>query len=348
MGWPDEAEPDAPLETPAATAEAAPAPASPDMGAAIPSPPPVLKSVSSKAQRRKGARSGSPDRVSPEVLEAGSWDPLTPVPRDGMDVPSRDKSRRHKKPTGASQQLAAKPAIASRLQRNAWKWAVAAILLLGVGGGGYVLYNHLHAGADAVAQSSKERAASDAGAPAPTIDAGPGDASVIASASVDAASGTDVVPDKGLDDPAQDEPVVNGKLVIASKPAGARIYLDGSPMGKTPLTLDATADRHRLAVVLPGYKLYTAEIKGSGKVDVALEEIAPPEGPGGIKVRCSKKNRYYIFIDGMATGQLCPSERIGVEVGAHVVEIYDPVTDSRREFPVTVAGTRHSARIRVD
>ena len=70
--------------------------------------------------------------------------------------------------------------------------------------------------------------------------------------------------------------------------------------------------------------------------------------PGGIKVRCKKTNRYYVFVDGKAVGQLCPTERIGVSRGKHVVEIYDPVTDTRREFDVDVVDTRLSVRIRVD
>jgi hypothetical protein len=55
-----------------------------------------------------------------------------------------------------------------------------------------------------------------------------------------------------------------------------------------------------------------------------------------------------VFVDGKPVGQLCPSERIGVSKGAHVVEIYDPITDSRREFNVEVVDTRLSLRVRVD
>jgi hypothetical protein len=83
-------------------------------------------------------------------------------------------------------------------------------------------------------------------------------------------------------------------------------------------------------------------------VQVPLEEVAPPNGPGGIKVRCRKKDRYYVVLDGADTGQLCPTERLGVERGYHTVEIYDPVTDSRRTFDAQVKQTRLSVRIKVD
>ena len=138
------------------------------------------------------------------------------------------------------------------------------------------------------------------------------------------------------------------ELVITSEPSRAQVYLDGALVGRTPFTFEATPDRHKLAVILPGYKPHVAEIDGRGKVSVALEEVTPSGGPAGIKIRCRQKNRYYVFLDGAATGQLCPTERLGVELGEHTAEIYDPVTDSRRSYKVNVEETRLSVRVRVD
>jgi hypothetical protein len=138
------------------------------------------------------------------------------------------------------------------------------------------------------------------------------------------------------------------KLEVGSKPSGAKVYLDGTLVGTTPVTLDASADSHRLALVLPGYALYTGDIDGNGLFNIDLNEVTPPEGPGGIKIRCKKTDRYYVFVDDKPVGQLCPSERIGVAKGKHVVEIYDPITDSRREFNVEVVDTRLSLRVKVD
>jgi serine/threonine protein kinase len=144
------------------------------------------------------------------------------------------------------------------------------------------------------------------------------------------------------------KPTSDGKLNITSNPAGAQIYLDGSEVGETPLSIDATKDSHRIALLLAGYKLYVTDVSGSSEVTANLEAVTPPEGPAGIKVRCKKKNRYYVFVDGVDIGQLCPTERIGVNKGSHVVEIYDPVTDARSEFRVEVKETRRSLRVRVD
>jgi hypothetical protein len=139
-----------------------------------------------------------------------------------------------------------------------------------------------------------------------------------------------------------------GDLAIHSKPEGARVYLDGAAVGRTPIKIESTADRHKLAIIAPGYKPHVAEIEGRGAVSVELEEVTPPNGPAGIKIRCKQKNRYYVTLDGAPTGQLCPTERLGVELGEHTAEIYDPVTDSRRIYKVQVGQTRLSVRVRVD
>ncbi len=158
--------------------------------------------------------------------------------------------------------------------------------------------------------------------------------------SVDAAS---VVTEPSIPPPAP-----GGRLRIQTVPPGAKVYLDGTMVGTTPVDLDASTDQHRLALLLAGHDLYTGEIKGTGQLNIELAEVTPPGGPAGIKVRCRHKNRYYVYVDNDPVGQLCPSERIGVSKGSHVVEIYDPLTDSRKAFSVDVLDTRLSVRIKVD
>ena len=136
--------------------------------------------------------------------------------------------------------------------------------------------------------------------------------------------------------------------MIASTPAAARVYLDGADQGPTPLTLAATTDQHAIAIVAPGYELYLATIDGSGRHDAPLVAVTPRAGKGGIKVRCKAKRRYYVFIDGAATGELCPTERIPVAMGAHTVETYDLLTETRRSYPVRVVQSSRSTRVKVD
>ncbi len=249
-----------------------------------------------------------------------------------------------------------------------WLWGIA--LLPALAAGGYFAYQKFIVQAEKTVAVKKT---SDGGAEvaSATVDAAVGKKTVTTtpaiSAGLDAA--TPIAPvtaatadaamavrsdaggaapsaDAGVDSVAP--PMDKDTLEIASTPAGASVYLDGTLVGETPVSLDASMDRHRLALILPGYLLHTGELDGKGNVAIELKEVTPGGGPGGIKVRCHKKNRYYIFVDGNPTGQLCPSERIGVPKGRHMVEIYDPVTDSRKQFKANVTGTRASLRVRVD
>ncbi len=139
-----------------------------------------------------------------------------------------------------------------------------------------------------------------------------------------------------------------GKMRIESTPPGAEIYIDGTDKGKTPQTVNGISDTVSLALILPGYGLYTTDTAGAGTHRVTLKPVTPPEGPAGIKVRCHKKNRYYVIVDGHDVGQLCPTERIGVDLGPHDVEVYDPETEQKRAFHIDVKQTRNSHRVYVD
>ncbi|MBI4508684.1 MAG: protein kinase [Deltaproteobacteria bacterium] len=139
-----------------------------------------------------------------------------------------------------------------------------------------------------------------------------------------------------------------GKLTVTSTPSGAAVYIDGALKGKTPLDLPGTGDRHKLAVVLPGRKLHRSEVDGHGRVDIPLVAAEKFSGPAGIKVKCKTKDRFYVIVNGKDTGELCPTERIGVALGEYTVEVYDPVTDASSSHAVKVKETRFSERVKVD
>ncbi|HEX7700750.1 MAG TPA: PEGA domain-containing protein, partial [Kofleriaceae bacterium] len=138
-------------------------------------------------------------------------------------------------------------------------------------------------------------------------------------------------------------------LQIASTPPGARVFIDGADQGVTPVKLAGSADRHTMALSAPGFELYVAEVDGHGTFAVPLKAITPNNGPAGIKViKCKDKDRYYVFVDGKPSGMTCPTERIGTTVGAHTVEVYDLVTESRRKWDINVTDTRLSYRVKID
>ena len=139
------------------------------------------------------------------------------------------------------------------------------------------------------------------------------------------------------------------ELQIASNPNGARVFIDGADQGHTPVKLPGSADRHNVALELPGYELYVAQVDGHGQFTVELKPVTPQGGPAGIKViGCKQKERYYVFVDGKPTGMTCPTERIHTSVGPHTVEVYDLFNDARQKFDIVVKDTRLSARVRLE
>ena len=138
-------------------------------------------------------------------------------------------------------------------------------------------------------------------------------------------------------------------LAIATTPGGARVFIDGADRGVTPVKLSGSAERHTVALLLPGHELYVAEVDGHGSFQIPLKPVSQTAGRAGIKViKCKDKARYYIFVDGKPSGMTCPSERINTTVGPHTVEVYDLVTKTRRKWDVNVADERLSYRVRVD
>ncbi len=138
-------------------------------------------------------------------------------------------------------------------------------------------------------------------------------------------------------------------LTITSTPKGARVFLDGSDAGVTPLKLPGTPDRHTIALLLPNHELYVAQVDGQGTFSIPLKEVTPTGGPAGIKViKCKDKDRYYVFVDGKPTGMTCPTERIETDLGPHVVEVYDVVSETRKKFEIDVKDTRLSYRVKIE
>jgi hypothetical protein len=62
-----------------------------------------------------------------------------------------------------------------------------------------------------------------------------------------------------------------GTLVADSRPAGARVVLDGKAVGKTPLKLaNVKAGAHMVRLELDGYRVWAAEITVAGGRDTRV------------------------------------------------------------------------------
>jgi eukaryotic-like serine/threonine-protein kinase len=250
--------------------------------------------------------------------------------------------------------LAPEQAAAPAKKRTSLLGPLLGILVLaGLGVGGYFAYDHFfvdppHTPLPQPRAARLSSAAVTPLKPTPSViaDAGtqaalpPADAAALATAATPDAAVAAVAP--------VPPPAAGDKLSVTSQPAGALVFLDGALKGKTPLTLPATQDRHKLTLVLAGHKLHRAEISGGSPVSVTLDRAEKPSGPAGIKVVCKSVARVYITVDGVDTGMLCPTDRIHVELGAHTIDAYDPVTDTSASSKVDVKETHHSVRVKLD
>jgi serine/threonine-protein kinase len=198
-----------------------------------------------------------------------------------------------------------------------------------------------------VARSAAAPDAATVAASAP-VDAAPAVAPPDSDAATVAVATTDAAPAPAPTTGSAQERSSDGTTIVTSTPPGATVFVDGAEQGPTPLTLPMAHDKHAIAVVMAGYALYTKDIDGPQHVDAKLEEVTPTGGEAGIKVKCKTMQRYYVFVDGKPTGQLCPSERIHVTLGAHTVEVYDLVTEARTQYPVVLKDTEHSLRVKID
>jgi serine/threonine-protein kinase len=75
------------------------------------------------------------------------------------------------------------------------------------------------------------------------------------------------------------EPVISSFLKIESRPAGADVFIDGDPKGKTPAKLKLLIGKHEVRVTLPHYHEWKAQVQLMEDIEVPLSvHLNPAEG----------------------------------------------------------------------
>ncbi len=124
-----------------------------------------------------------------------------------------------------------------------------------------------------------------------------------------------------------------GQLDVITRPAGAKLIVDGQLRGKTPLRLAVKpGGRVRLAVSLRGRRLYKSPVwipMVTGRRLVLLlpriVRFRPAEaGHTAIRVRCRTQGMNRVYIDGQDTGYDCPTPPLSVLPTVHTVSMYVP------------------------
>ncbi|MCS6913317.1 MAG: PEGA domain-containing protein [Myxococcota bacterium] len=138
-----------------------------------------------------------------------------------------------------------------------------------------------------------------------------------------------------------------GTLELSTTPAGATVFVDGKPAGRTPLTLNLGDSKRKLVIMAERYQLIQREVDASASpLHLNLQPVELPAsvaGPARLKVRCSTKGQLRIFVDGHDSGYSCPSERINLSPGTHKVEFFRPHTGDRVARTVTIKKGKSSS-----
>ncbi len=94
-------------------------------------------------------------------------------------------------------------------------------------------------------------------------------------------------------------PTSYGRIVVTSKPQGAKIYLDNVYRGTTPLNLDrVTAGQHQIKLVMAGYQDWSSYISVSpSRTTTVSADLVPFPAYSSISVYCNQSNAR-IYLDG--------------------------------------------------
>jgi tetratricopeptide (TPR) repeat protein len=72
-----------------------------------------------------------------------------------------------------------------------------------------------------------------------------------------------------------------GEVTIDTKPSGARIYIDGNPVGTTPFIGELKVGEHELRLVARGYYVYNASYEVKAEDNVPMNVSLKGRGRGG-------------------------------------------------------------------
>jgi hypothetical protein len=116
-------------------------------------------------------------------------------------------------------------------------------------------------------------------------------------------------------------------LTVISTPAGARLFVDDTLRGQTPLTLDSLeAGSHVLRAELDGYETQTRPVE-LNKAEKKVEGFELVRNVGVVSIM-ARPNGVSVLVDGVEKGTIVPAsnESVGkldveLPVGAHVVSL---------------------------
>jgi formylglycine-generating enzyme required for sulfatase activity len=156
---------------------------------------------------------------------------------------------------------------------------------------------------------------------------------------LEVAAGAVLVPDTVVMQPA------DGRLVLASQPAGATISIDAKFRGTTPATLAlSSGTEHQLRLSKPGYQTYSQRILLEPE---ETRELAPGLAPQyGVVFLTTRPADASLLVDGKPSGTA--TQRLRLTTRAHSLEISKPGYTTRRLTVTPRAGASQNVDVRLE
>jgi hypothetical protein len=134
-----------------------------------------------------------------------------------------------------------------------------------------------------------------------------------------------------------------GQLRVESDPV-ASVYVNQKLVGKTPASATVKpGSQVKLVVVARGHKMYRDDAVGipqdvgvrvQAKLQKAGYKRATAHPRGLVLIRCDKRDRRRIALDGEDTGYTCPKVSFLLGPGRHVLGFYSIQKDKLRTLPI--------------
>ncbi|HEY3354433.1 MAG TPA: protein kinase [Polyangia bacterium] len=141
-------------------------------------------------------------------------------------------------------------------------------------------------------------------------------------------------------------------LAVASRPAGAIIFIDGHEHGRTPATVPVSPGAHKVLLLRDGSRLWRGDVEvpaGGAKLDQELPPASPADlpsrGRASLRVQCEGRAR--VSIDDTDIGLGCNTPRIYLAPGEHKVDVFFAAGDHTHTERVNVLVQAHSTYVRV-
>jgi hypothetical protein len=140
---------------------------------------------------------------------------------------------------------------------------------------------------------------------------------------------------------------VTGQMTIRSEPAGARVTVDGSPRGVTPLTIDGLTPGAHSVTLANDLSTLTQEVTIEAGITAALVVPMTPQGvPVSGWIAVTAPAEVQVYEDGRLLGS-SRTDRIMVSAGTHTFDVVNESLSYRASRTITVPPGKVSA-IRIE